>query len=66
MLVLSRKVNERILIGENVVVTIVRVHGNVVRLGIEAPAAVRVLRSELVDRPAPSSSPPSTGEGNVT
>ena len=47
MLVLSRKHNERIRVGDSVVVTIVRVSGDKVRIGIEAPADVRVLRDEL-------------------
>ena len=47
MLVLSRKQNERIRVGESVVVTVVRVSGDKVRIGIEAPAHVRVLRDEL-------------------
>ena len=47
MLVLSRKHNERIRVGDSVVVTIVRVSGDKVRIGIEAPANVRVLRDEL-------------------
>jgi len=49
MLVLSRKQNERIRVGDSVVVTIVRVSGDKVRIGIEAPADVRVLRDELKD-----------------
>ena len=49
MLVLSRKQNERIRVGDSVVVTIVRVSGDKVRIGIEAPADVRVLRDELED-----------------
>lgn len=49
MLVLSRKENERIRVGESVVVTIVRVSGDKVRIGIEAPPHVRVLRDELDD-----------------
>ena len=49
MLVLSRKQNERIRVGESVVVTIVRVSGDKVRIGIEAPPNVRVLRDELDD-----------------
>jgi carbon storage regulator len=49
MLVLSRKQNERIRVGESVVVTIVRVSGDKVRIGIEAPPDVRVLRDELDD-----------------
>jgi carbon storage regulator len=47
MLVLSRKQNERIRVGDSVVVTVVRVSGDKVRLGIEAPPEVRVLREEL-------------------
>jgi len=47
MLVLSRKQNERIRVGDSVVVTIVRVSGDKVRIGIDAPANVRVLRDEL-------------------
>jgi len=47
MLVLTRKQQQKIQIGENITVTILRVKGSVVRLGIEAPDDVRILRSEL-------------------
>jgi len=47
MLVLSRKVGERILIGDQVTVTVVRITGGGVRLGIEAPAELAVIREEL-------------------
>jgi carbon storage regulator len=47
MLVLSRKEKERLMIGENIVVTIVGVFGGKVRLGIEAPAEVSIRREEL-------------------
>jgi len=47
MLVLSRRQSERIRLGDNIVVTIVRVSGDKVRLGIEAPPDVLVLRDEL-------------------
>src|SRR5436309_6123333 len=47
MLVLTRKVQEQIQIGHNIKVTIVRVKGHSVRLGIEAPDNVRIVRSEL-------------------
>lgn len=47
MLVLSRRESERIKLGDSIVVTVVRLAGDRVRLGIEAPADVRVLRSEL-------------------
>lgn len=47
MLVLSRKENERIRLGDSIVLTVVRVLGDKVRLGIEAPANMLVLREEL-------------------
>lgn len=47
MLVLSRKPGERILIGDNVVVTVVRVGPNNVRLGIDAPREMNIVREEL-------------------
>lgn len=48
MLVLSRKIGEKVCIGDNIVVTITEVKGNRVRLGIEAPESTRVMRSELL------------------
>lgn len=48
MLVLSRKTGERIQIGNDVVVTIVRIGPNNVRIGIEAPRELSVIREELV------------------
>lgn len=50
MLVLTRKLQERIHIGENITITIVRIQGNTVRVGIEAPGDVRVVRGEVVLR----------------
>jgi len=47
MLVLARRRNEGIVIGDGVTVTILEIRGNQVRLGIEAPKDVRVLREEL-------------------
>ncbi len=47
MLVLSRKVGERIWIGDEISITVVRITGGGVRLGIEAPAAMPVVREEL-------------------
>jgi len=47
MLVLSRKLGERLVIGDNITVVVSRVAGNRVTLGIEAPADVRIVRSEL-------------------
>ena len=50
MLVLTRKENQRIAIGKDVVLTVVKIKGGVVRLGIEAPPEVVVLRDELERR----------------
>lgn len=47
MLVLSRKVGERLVIGGNIIVVVTRVAGNRVTLGIEAPDVVRIVRGEL-------------------
>ena len=47
MLVLSRKVGERIWIGEDISITVVRITGGGVRLGIEAPSEMPVVREEL-------------------
>ncbi|HUE69762.1 MAG TPA: carbon storage regulator [Pirellulaceae bacterium] len=58
MLVLSRKATERIRLGDNIVVTVVRVSGDRVRLGIEAPPDVLVLRDELEPRPRPEADNP--------
>ena len=47
MLVLSRKVGEKLMIGDNITVVISRVAGNRVTIGIEAPPDVRIMRGEL-------------------
>lgn len=47
MLVLTRKLQEQIRIGNNVTITVLRVKGQAVRIGIEAPRDVRVVRAEL-------------------
>ena len=52
MLVLSRREKESIVIGDRITVTVVEIRGNQVRLAIEAPKEIRVLRNELVDSPA--------------
>ena len=47
MLVLSRKENQNLHLGDSITLTIVRLSGDQVRLGIEAPREVRILRDEL-------------------
>jgi carbon storage regulator len=48
MLVLTRKLMEKLFIGDDICVTVVRLEGGQVRLGIEAPREVAVVRAELV------------------
>ena len=50
MLVLTRKVNETIIINSDIRIKVVAIRGNHVRLGIEAPESVTILREELHDR----------------
>ncbi len=47
MLCITRRENERILIGDHIIVTVVETKGKQVKLGIQAPADVRILREEL-------------------
>ncbi len=51
MLVLSRRVGEKLRLGDEIVLTINRIHGNRVRIAIEAPRDVSVLRDELTPYP---------------
>lgn len=50
MLILSRKLNETVYIGEEIIIKVVKIKGNVIGLGIEAPANIKVMRSELLMR----------------
>ena len=49
MLVLSRRVGERLMIGDDVVVTVLEVRSDGVRLGIDAPRSVAVNRAEVIE-----------------
>jgi carbon storage regulator len=60
MLVLCRRPGEKVVIGNGITLTVVEVAGNKVRVGIDAPDDVRILRGELVggqDGPAPGHEP---------
>ncbi|MGI6093114.1 MAG: carbon storage regulator CsrA [Veillonellaceae bacterium] len=49
MLALTRKIGERIVIGDNIVVTVVDVKGDNVRLALEAPKTIKIYRGEIYD-----------------
>ena len=49
MLILSRKIDEKIKIGDEITITIIDVHGDQVKIGVEAPRNVKVFRQEVFD-----------------
>jgi carbon storage regulator len=59
--VLSRKPGERIHVGSGITVAVLQVQGNRVRIGIDAPGQVRILRAELAGGPGEGTQPTSTG-----
>lgn len=63
MLVLTRKLMERLYIGDDVCITVVRLEGGQVRLGIEAPRDVAVVRAELVPEREPVAQSPRRLDG---
>lgn len=58
MLALSRNVGETIMIGDNIALKIIKVTGGQIKIGIDAPANVHILREELVDGFVPKQLPP--------
>ena len=61
MLVLSRKVGERILIGDQIAITVVRINATTVRLGVDAPSKLVVVREELAGQTGDRGAPPKVG-----
>ena len=49
MLILSRKVNEKVMIGDDISISIIEVRGDQVRIGVDAPRNVKVYRQEVYD-----------------
>jgi carbon storage regulator len=49
MLILSRRVNEKIMIGDDVSISIIEIRGDQVRIGVDAPKTVKVFRQEVFD-----------------
>jgi len=75
MLVLSRKQNQEIVIGDNIKITVLKIKGNTIRLGIDAPRDVKVVRGELpalkeselaAPHESDSTAPSEENEANVT
>ncbi len=58
MLVLSRKLGEKIVIGDNIVVTVVKIDRNQIRIGIEAPSDISVYREEIAPQRVTRAEPP--------
>lgn len=52
MLVLTRQTGERIMVGEDIVITVVRIGPNNVRIGISCPREMRIVREELITKDA--------------
>ncbi len=66
MLILTRRVGETVMIGDDVAVTVLRVKGNQVRLGVNAPKHVSVQREEIFERmklETTEEGTPGSGEG---
>ncbi len=49
MLILSRRINEKIMIGDDVSISIIEIRGDQVRVGVDAPKTVKVFRQEVFD-----------------
>lgn len=50
MLVLTRRSDEAVKLGDDITITVVEIKGNQVRLGIEAPAGIRIYRNEIYEK----------------
>jgi carbon storage regulator len=63
MLILSRKINEKVMIGDDITISIIEIRGDHVRIGVDAPKSVKVFRREVFDaikaenKPAAESTP---------
>ena len=51
MLVLTRKAGEKIVINDNIVLTVTQIQGNKIKIGVEAPREISIVRGELKPKP---------------
>lgn len=65
MLVLTRKAKQQIQVGDNIVITIVQVRGQAVRVGIEAPRDLRVVRGEIKEQALPAADELPAGKSSM-
>jgi len=65
MLVLTRKIQQQIQIGDDITITVLEIKGRSVRLGIDAPREVRVLRAEVKEPSSAPASEPAAADGPV-
>jgi carbon storage regulator len=67
MLVLTRKIDQKILIGDNIEITLVAISGDTARIGIEAPKDIKIMRLEVLeevrDQNLKSAKKPAVSEG---
>ena len=67
MLILTRRIGETIMIGDDVAITVLGIQGGQVRIGVDAPLEIKVHRhSEAVDHPAREPASPRTHEPVIT
>jgi carbon storage regulator CsrA len=66
MLVLSRKVEQKIHIGGGITITVLRIRGRTVKIGIEAPDGLEIVRGELVEGAPPPAAPPASSREPAT
>ncbi|OJF77571.1 MAG: carbon storage regulator [Treponema sp. CETP13] len=66
MLILSRKIDEKIRIGKNISITVIEIRGDQVKLGVEAPKSVKVFRQEVFNAIEKENAEAAYASSNIT